>query len=206
VKLLHKVLFLCMFLLVAVSPNVYGASLSGTMSVNQTSDTAVNAKINAVNSARRQILINVLSQYADREGLVNLVKNSSNDDLMNLILSSSVANEQMSANTYLANITMNIDNEAAKKWLNQNNVRNWVPLIDSDEKFIVSMVVPNGIQDWAELKRIARENNIEIETQVIKGNQVVAKLPLSYRTGFTAAVRGMGWKYADNGGVLHIWK
>jgi len=206
VKLSHKILSGIIFLSLAVLPETYAASLSGTMSVNQTSDTAANAKINALNSARRQILTNVLSQYANKEPLTQLIKDTSNDDLMNLILSSSVSNEQMSANTYSANITMNIDNDAVKKWLNTNNVQNWVPLAESDEKFTVLMVVPNGISDWAVLKNIARGDNIEIETQAMQGNQIVAKMPLAYRTKFTAAVRGAGWKYSDNDGTLQIWK
>ena len=203
---LSKTLCLVGLLSVVVLPDAFGASLSGTMSINQTSDTAANAKINALNSARRQILTNVLSQYSDKVALVELIKETSNEDLMNLVLSSSVANEQMSANSYSANITMNIDNDAVKKWLNANDIQNWVPLTESDEKFTVSVIVTNGIQDWAELKRIARDNNIEIETQNLQGNKIIAKLPLSYRTKFTAAVRGMGWKYSDNDGMLQVWK
>jgi hypothetical protein len=174
--------------------------------VNETSDTAANAKINAVNSARRQILSIVLSQYANKSALNELIKETSSDDLMNLISSSSVANEQMSVNTYSAKITMNIDNDAVKKWLDSNDVQNWVPLAENDERFTVLMVISNGIQDWSELKRTVRDDNIEIETQSIVGNQVVAKMPLSYRTKFTAAAKSAGWKASDNGGVLHIWK
>ncbi len=184
----------------------FGLGLSGNVSVNQTSDTAANAKINALNSARRQILSDVLSQYSNKESLNELIQNSSNDDLMNLIASTSVSNEQMSATSYSANITMNIDNDAVKKWLNSNSVQNWVPMMESDERFAVVMVVPNGIADWAELKRIARNDNIEIETQNIDGKQIVAKMPLSYRTKFTAAIREAGWNYSDNEGVLHVWK
>ena len=186
--------------------NASGAELSGSVSVNQTSDTAANAKINALNSARRQILTNVLSQYANKDSLIELMQQSSNDDLMNLILSSSVSTEQMSANGYSAKITMNIDNDAVKKWLNSHDVQNWVPLTESDEKFSVLVTVNDGLQDWAELKRITRADNMEIETQVLQGNQVVVKMPMSYRTKFTAAVREAGWKYADKDGALQIWK
>ena len=187
-------------------PASFGANLSGSISVNETSDTAANAKINAVNSARRQILSGVLSQYSNKDALNELIKNTSNDDLMNLISSSSVANEQMSSNSYSAKITMNIDNDVTKKWLTENNVQNWIPLAENSERFTVLMVVSNGIQDWAELKRVVRDDNIEIETQSIVGNQIVAKMPLTYRTKFTAAVKNAGWKFADNGGVLQIWK
>lgn len=180
--------------------------LVGTVSVNQTSETAANAKINATNLARRQILFNVLSQYAPNEDLNTLVYDTDSDELMNLIASTSVANEQISSDTYSANITMNIDNVAAKRWLDSHGIRNWVPLKDSVEKFTVFIVAPNGLVDWAELKRITRAEKIDIETQSMTGNQIVAKLPLNYRARFTATVREMGWKYADNGGVLQLWK
>ena len=189
-----------------VASNSFGVGLIGEVSVNQTSDTAANAKTNAINSARRQILSNVLSQYSNKDSLIELIQNTSDEDLMNVISSTSVSNEQMSSTGYSANITMNLDNDAVKKWLNSNNVQNWVPLMESGERFTVVMIVSNGIQDWAELKRIARDDNIEIETQNITGKQVVAKMPLSYRTKFTAAVRDAGWKYTDNDGVLQIWK
>ena len=141
-------------------------TLSGTVSVNENSDTAANAKINALNSARRQILTVVLSQYSNKESLAELIEKTSSDDLMNLIVSTSVSNEQMSTTDYSAKITMNLDNEAVKKWLNENAVENWVPLTESDEKFTLVIVLPNGIQDWSELKRIVREADFELETRL----------------------------------------
>jgi hypothetical protein len=180
--------------------------MSGTVSVNQTSTTATNAKTYAANSARRQILFNVLSQYSDKTALKELLEKSSDDDLMNIISSTSVSNEQISADSYSATITMDIDNVAAKKLLNDNDVQNWIPLTETSEKFTASIVVANGIPDWAEIKRIARSGNVEIETQSMSGRQIVVKLPLNYRTKFTAAVREAGWKYSDDEGVLHIWK
>ena len=74
------------------------------------------------------------------------------------------------------------------------------------EKFKAFIVVPNGVADWAEIKRVARENNVELETQVIKGNQILVNLPINIRSKFTASIRDLGWRYADNGGVLQIWK
>ena len=179
--------YLCGALLVSalLGADALGASLVGTVSVNQTSTTAANAKINATNSARRQILLNVLSQYSDKTALNELLQNSSNDDLMNLVSSTSVANEQISADAYSANITMSIDNAAVKNWLSANNVQNWVPLAETSEKFTALIVVSNGISDWAEIKRITRAANIEPETQTMSGTQIVVKMPLNYRTKFT---------------------
>ena len=201
-----KNLFVVIFSCVCVVGTAFGFELSATVPVNQTSDTAANAKINATNLARRQILYNVLSQYSQREELNGLIYNSESDDLMNLISSTSVSNEQISSDTYSANITMVIDNRAAKKWLDNAGIQNWIPLEEAKEKFTVLMVVPNGLADWAELKRITREGNVEIETQTMVGNQIVAKLPLNYQSRFMAAIREMGWKYTNNGGVLQVWK
>lgn len=195
------------FCVVALNPFVAKAfALTGTADVVQSSDTAAKAKTEAINLARRQILLDVLSKYADKGSLSDLLSDASNEDLTNFIDSSSVSNEQISSTVYSAKITMNIDNVAVKKWLNENNVQNWIPLSESSEKFSIFIVVPNGISDWAELKRIARENNIEIETHAMVGYQIFAKMPVEQRNKFTIAVRESGWKYADNNGVLQIWK
>lgn len=195
-----------MFVSLCVVGGAMGFELSATVPVNQTSDTAANAKINATNLARRQILYNVLSQYSQPAELNGLIYNTSSDELTNLISSTSVSNEQISSDTYSANITMVIDNEAAKRWLDEKGVQNWVPLKVSSEKFMALVVVPNGLADWAELKRITRSENVEIETQNIVGNQILVKLPLNYQSKFTAAIRNAGWKYTNNGGILQVWK
>ena len=101
---------------------------------------------------------------------------------------------------------MNIDNDAVKQWLVSNNVQNWVPNNEYSEKFSLFIVVQNGISDWAEIKRLVRENGMNIETVSIQGNQIIAKMPMNHRTKFTAAIREYGWRYADNSGVLQIWK
>jgi len=185
---------------------VMGADLFGSVIVNQTSDTAAKAKIDAMNFARRQILSDVLSKYADTESLRALLENTPDDALVDFIASSSVSNEQISSDSYTANIRMQIDSDAVKDWLISNEVQNWVPSGESIEKFSAFIVVPNGVSDWAELKSIARNDNVEIETVAIVGNQILAKMPVNYRTKFTLGLRNMGWRYADNSGVLQVWK
>jgi hypothetical protein len=201
-----KTLSLMMLGLVVVVPGAFGVGLVGSVSVNQTSDTASAAKAIAINSARRQILYDVLSKYAEPVSLNELIQSASDDDLMNFISSSSVSNEQMSTDSYSANITMDIDNDVVRNWLTINNVQNWVPGKESVDKSEVFIVVSNGVSDWAELKRAARESGFDMEIIMISGNQIYAKIPSSHRTRFTAGIRGFGWKYADNSGVLQIWK
>lgn len=198
---------LCTLLLGCFVPfGVNAAGLSGAVNVHQTSDTAAKAKTKAMNGAVRQVLTNVISKYADSNAFNDLMNNSKDEDLINFVTSSSVANEQISATAYSAKITMNLDNDAIKNWLTQNGVQNWIPVVESGEQFMVSVVVPNGLVDWVEIKRIAREDGIEIETKTITGNNIIAKMPTSYRSKFTIAVRNAGWKYADNDGILQIWK
>jgi len=194
------------FAVLVMTTGAFGANLSGVISVNKTAETASDAKNDAMNEAVRTIINNILSKYANTEQFSELMQKTSDEELMNIVSSSGVANEQMSTTDYSAQITINIDNDAAKKWLNDNEVQNWVPLLESDEKFTALIVIQNGLIDWAELKRIVRADNFEIETQSINGNQIVVKMPLNYRSKFTVAVREAGWRYSDNDGVLHIWK
>lgn len=188
------------------SADSFAVDLIGAVSVSQTSETAAKAKNEAMNVARRQILRDVLSNYSEIDSLTQLLNDTSDDDLIGFISSTSVSNEHISSETYSATITMDIDNDAVKKWLTLNDVKNWVPVAETAEMFSMFVVLPNGLSDWAELKRIANNDGIEINTITIVGNQIFAKLPLSYRTKFTAAIRDAGWRFADNSGVLQVWR
>ena len=64
-----KTLFGLVVTLFCVADVAFGFELTATVPVNQTSETAAKAKINATNLARRQILYNVLSPYAQKEEL-----------------------------------------------------------------------------------------------------------------------------------------
>lgn len=203
-KLCFGLISFCSLVLTAQA--AFAVNMSGTVYVTQTSETAAEAKTDAMNYARRQVLSKVLSYYTESGALYELLQNTPNAELIDLISSSSVANEKISADSYSANITMNVDNQAAKKWLVEHEIPNWIPNNETVEKFSMFIVVPNGLPDWAELKRIARESGADIETQNVSGNQIVAKMASNQRAKFTAAIRQMGWKYADNDGILKIWK
>lgn len=206
-KALYKILSLALFASVCIVPGAFCFDLKGNVSVNRVSDTASDAKNEAMNWARRQILFNVLSQYTQKDYLNEALQRTSDDELMNLVSSVSVSNEQISSKAYSANVAMNLDNDLIKRWLNEQGVKNWIPSSkESDEKFTAFIVVQHGVSDWAELKRIARNDNVDIETQSIVGNQIFIKLPLNYRSKFTAEIHKEGWRYIDNNGVLQVWK
>lgn len=185
---------------------VRAADLSGTASVNVTSDTAANAKDMAFDEARRQIITESLSQYSNQEQLRAVINQTSGADLTNLIASSSIEGEKQSDTTYSANITMTVDRNAAKQWMTDNNIQNWLTDNNSGDVFVLQAVMSDKVANWMELKQIARAEGLDLSTKYINGNQVTVELPLNSRTAFTIAIRERGWRYYDQDGILRIWK
>ncbi len=181
-------------------------NLSGTASVNITSDTSATAKNMAMAEARRQIISDALGQYANREQLSAALENSKDSDLTNLIASSGIDGEKLSDTTYSADITMTLDVIAAQKWMNENNIQNWIPTNADGDTFVVVITLGDKIQNWMELRRITANENIDMATKYIQGNQIAVELPRASRAPFTIAVREAGWHYTDQDGILRLWK
>lgn len=202
---MKKFLFAVLFVSAFVGA-VSAADLSGTASVNVTSDTAANAKDMAFDEARRQIITESLSQYSNQEQLRAVINQTSGADLTNLIASSSIEGEKQSDTTYSANITMTVDRNAAKQWMTDNNIQNWLTDNNSGDVFVLQAVMSDKVANWMELKQIARAEGLDLSTKYINGNQVTVELPLNSRTAFTIAIRERGWRYYDQDGILRIWK
>ena len=200
VGLLLSVIFAPMFFVGAV----FGADLTGVANVNVTSDTAVTAKNMAFDEARRQIILDKLGNYADRLQLRTAVRETKSAGLMDLIASSSIEGEQTSDTTYSARITMTLDGEVAKKWLDEKGVHNWLNNGQEVNVSQVKVVIKNGLRDWANINAIARKEGIEFATKNIFDGVVLIEIPASKRKNFTIAVRENGWRYADEDGVLKI--
>ena len=186
--------------------SAHAAQLQGRASVNVTSDTAATAKNMAFDEARRQILTDVLRQYADVDALRQLMQNTKNSELANLISSSSIDGEQLSDTTYSAKISMTVDADAARMWLGANGVQNWVPDGSQRDVFVVNVQMSDAIANWMDLNRIARNEKLDLGTKYISGNSAVLELPVSARGAFTIALREAGWRYANQDGALRIWK
>lgn len=201
-------IFAVMFTSVAMVGAAVAADLSGTTSVNVTSDTAADAKTIALNQARRQIVSQVLGQYADAAQVQVAVQNTKSSDLMNLISSSSIDGERQSDTTYTANVTMFIDTDAARKFLAENNVRNWLnDANDANGNSVMILVsMSDRVANWMELKRIARSVGMDLNTKYIMGNQATIEMPVNLRGAFISALSGAGWRYSDQDGALRIWK
>ena len=190
---MKKILFAVLFVSAFVGA-VSAADLSGTASVNVTSDTAANAKDMAFDEARRQIITESLSQYSNQEQLRAVINQTSGADLTNLIASSSIEGEKQSDTTYSANITMTVDRNAAKQWMTDNNIQNWLTDNNSGDVFVLQAVMSDKVANWMELKQIARAEGLDLSTKYINGNQVTVELPLNSRTAFTIAIRERGWR------------
>lgn len=186
--------------------SAHAAELSGTASVSITSDTSASAKNIAMDEARRQIIVDSLSHYSMPDQLRAAVADAKNSELTNLIASSEISGERQSDTTYSANITMTIDRGLARTWLNAAGVQNWLPDDTSGDKFVVVAYVSDPIADWIGLQEIARNEKLDLSTKYMNNGQVTIELPVARRGEFTAAVRGAGWRYSDNDGVLRIWK
>ena len=178
------------FVAITMSCGAYAADLVGTASVRMTSDTATTAKTMAINDARRQILVDKLSQYSMRDQLSAAVRNAKSADLANLISETSIDGEQISDTTYSANITMTVDKNAARRWLAANGVQNWLSdgsvvdaIIDIEEKMNKEYDAVDGgsLKDspvFAKMKEIVEKGNV---TRILirKGEKTIVNFPLT---------------------------
>lgn len=185
---------------------VCAADLVGTASVRMTSDTASTAKTMAINDARRQILIDKLHVYAMPDQLNAAIRAAKSTELTNLISETNIDGEQISDTTYSANITMTIDKNAARKWLTEHNVQNWLSDDNVVDVFTIRVTLRDPIADWAQLQSIARSERVDFSTKQIVGNMAIIELPTSSRSPITIALRNAGWKTTADDGFLRVWK
>ena len=181
--------------------------LRGTANVNVTSDTAANAKTMALDEARRQIISDALAPYSAVEQLRPAIAAASADELTGLIQSSGIDGERLSDTTYSANIKMTVDAAAARRWLADNNIQNW--LADGDDADLAIMIITvgsDGVADWSDINRIARDEKVSMTIHHILGDQITVAIPASRRGRLTIALREGGWRYANRDGALRVWK
>lgn len=207
INFLKRFVVLCFF---AIFPAITFAApdLTSTATVNVTSDTASNAKIMAFNEARRQITTDVLSKYSDSEKFNELIKNTDDSKLTNLISSTNIDSERLSTTTYSANIKMTIDSSMAKKWLDENGVNNWLGVEDSlpVDKTTVIINITDGLRDWIAFNHAMQTEKIDSEIKKISDSEITITIPVTSRSALISATRNLGWKYSDSASFLRIWK
>lgn len=187
-------------------PTAFAAQLGGNAFISITSDTAVNAKNIAMNDARRQIVFDVVSQYANIEQLKELIQNSSDTDLTNLVSSVSIEGEKQSNTTYKANIMMVLNVDSVRDWLTQNSVQNWLPSAYDTDRFIIIATLSNPVADISEINSLAETDGGDVIVDSIFGNRVTLSALASKRTSLTISLRKHGWKFLNQDNVLKIWK
>lgn len=209
---MNKVLYALCFCLVAFGAAL-AVELTGTTSVNVTSDTAAAAKTKAFNSARREVIARELRAYANAAQLENALKESSNDELLNIISSSSVAGEKVSDTTYTANISFVIDGDAARAWMEKYSVQNWLPAGGSDvvvvqpvNSVIVNVTLFRPVADWSDLNAVARDAGVDLATTKIVGNNVSFYISDKDITKFSSVLRSHGWRVQQMDGYIKISK
>ncbi len=184
----------------------YALDLKGTVPVSITSDTAANAKNIAFAEARRQIITDSLMKYANADQLSEAVLGAGDRDLLDLIASTGISGEQLSDTTYSANITMQLDIDIAKRWLDDSGVQNWLTNGVSGDSFVVIASMSDGVVNWMDLNRALRSENIPVSVRYMLGNQITLDVPVESRSEFTLTIRENAWRYNYQDGVLQIWK
>ncbi|MBO4480265.1 MAG: hypothetical protein J5742_01400 [Alphaproteobacteria bacterium] len=183
------------------------AELSGTASVNVTSDTSATAKSMAFDEARRQIIVDALSPYSDSVALRAAVSGEKSSALMPLIASSGISGEQLSDTTYSAKITMTVNRRAAKNWLASHDIQNWLSIEDvGSGTFPMVLVLNNRMNDWTSVRRIAAGAGIDLNTASIENGEITFNVATQQRGAITIALRNAGWRYKDHDGALYIYK
>ena len=183
--------------------------ITGVVSVDVTADTAAAAKSQAFNSARRDVIARELRNYANAEQLDAAIKQSSVDELIDIISSSAVSGERTSDTAYTANISFVIDGDAAKSWMEKYSVQNWLPsssanaVVAPENSIIAVVTLYNPISDWAALNAVARAANIDIATKNIIGSRVSFVVRDADVSKLSRALRENGWRVASTtGGII----
>ena len=198
---------LLMLLLLTVGGGAFAADLVGSAHVNMTSDTSSAAKTMAINDARRQILIDKLGPYAMSDQLVPAVKAAKNSELVNLISETNIDNEKISNTAYSAKITMKIDKVAARTWMVENEIQNWLNDGTSVDMFVAQVALgKDAVSDWADFNKLMRKERVDVATKYIVGKHVTIELPAASRASITIALRSAGWKTAASDEMMRIWK
>ena len=190
-----------------LSTGAWAAPLTATAHVNVTSDTAATAKNMAMDEARRQVIVEAPSPYADASALRAAVKSEKSAVLTTLIESSGISSEKQSDTTYSANITMTLDRNASRNWMVSHGVHNW--LGDGDDAGNETWVVVslnNKLSDWSRVRRAAANAGVDLNTKSISGNEITFRAPAARRGALTIALRDAGWRYQDKDGILYISK
>ncbi|MCL2017822.1 MAG: hypothetical protein FWG80_03585 [Alphaproteobacteria bacterium] len=206
---MKKVLFIVCCLLFAPFVVSAAPNLTDTVYVEHTAETATAAKSVAMSSARRQVFNRVLARYAERGVIDMLSAEMTDSQLLNMIGTSSIANERISATAYSANVTVTLDRTSVERWLRDNNVPNYMEAVDDfGTRAQVFFQIAGGLREWAALTRDLREagvwRELDVKLSSIWGHNVSATIAGGRKPMFIREMRRLGWNVSDQDGIVRV--
>jgi hypothetical protein len=199
-------LFVFCILFLASRFSFAAPNLTAETGIDVRAQTAAAAKKEAVDSAVRGGVIQVLSRYCDRAIIESLIQSADDSVLQNLVAATSISNEKQSKTAYGAKISITLDRRAVEKWFESNNVPNFLSASDeSKDRSVIAIELP-GLSDWADLNRIVREDggNYGLSLRTIFGNSATAYILTAKRRKFQSLVAADGWSVSVRDGIVRI--
>jgi hypothetical protein len=183
--------------------------LTTEISVDMRASTAAAAKKDAIDSAVRNAVIQIVSRYSDKAIVENLLMSSEDVVLQDLVSSTSITSEKTSKTAYSAIFSVTLDRVALERWYSDNNVPNFLSAADeSQDKSVISIDLVNGLSDWASLNQAVRDDGdtYGLELRSIFRNSATAYILTSKRTKFQNLCTAAGWTVSTIDGVIRITK
>ena len=182
-------------------------NLTDSVQVERTAETAFAAKSDAMNYARRRAFNKVVARYSDRAAVEALSEGMTDAQVLNMVGSSSIANEMTSNTAYSALVTITFDRPAIERWLRENNVPNFISATDdTGPRAQVFFQITGGLREWAGLTKELREagvwKELDVKLTSIWGQNVSATIAGGRRREFINAMRGAGWKVSEEDGIV----
>lgn len=201
------IVFSAICFLFSAADSFAAPDLTGTTSVEKSADTALGAKNAAFNTARRNVIADVLSRYSDVKLVSAVLENTPDADLVPLISTSSISNERASNTIYNATFTMTLDRVMVGRWMAENNIPNYMAAADSaGDRITMFFYIGGGLRQWSGLMTNLREMGLDrdIELKTMQGQNVSATIPTAEKNKYLNALRELGWRVTDTDGILRI--
>jgi len=195
--------------LAAAGAALAAPNLSADINADIRAATAAEAKREATDYAVRTGVTAVLSRYSDRLIIDHLLDGMDAAALHNLVAATSISNEKLSKTAYAARFSITLDRGAVEKWFAANNVPNYISASDeSKDRMIIIAVFPNGIGDWAELSRLARESGekYDLSIRTMYRNRATAYILTNKSRKFQSLAAANGWTVGNRDGIIQISK
>ncbi len=164
------------------------------LAVSERADSAGEAKNMAMSNAEKQVIDYVLSSKLGEETFTEISPNITDSDRKSLILGVSIENERQSETAYEADLYINVSDEAVKKYIRNNELKeipNPISVLPNFGKdyFVFDL---NGLREWAKIRQIIsslEESGIKMQLEAITGNSA----RFSFATGNLNLIKNTFW-------------